>query len=156
MSANRQRWCCSCTRAEDKSEISEEGEEEEEAPTGGDISQERGERRQEEGRLQEEERRADFLSHLFIYDQPLREVGTLAVRRRGTSLLYDRCAAASAVNVDCSARQSVPAARPPPRRHSERSLLLPGTVSRDSTEEASLMAAVLGPTYITAGPLRVC
>lgn len=115
MSANRQRWCCSCTGAEDKSEISEEGEEEEEeeAPTGGDISQERGERRQEEGRLQEEERRADFLSHLFIYDQPLREVGTLAVRRRGTSLLCDRCAAASAVNVDCSARQSVPAARPP-------------------------------------------
>lgn len=69
---SRQRWCCSCTGAEDKSEISEE---EEGAPTGGDISQQKGERRQEE------ERRAHFLCDLFIYDQPLREVGALAAQR---------------------------------------------------------------------------
>lgn len=107
---SRQRWCCSCTGAEDKFEISEE----EGAPTGGDISQERGERLQEEGRLQEEEeRQADFLCDLFIYGQPLREVGT---QRRGTYLLCDRYAAASAVNVDCSPGQTVPAARHPATR----------------------------------------
>lgn len=50
-----------------------------------------------------------------------------------------------------------PSKRPrcPAPRDSERPLL-PGTASRDSTEGASLMAAILGPTYITAGPLRVC
>lgn len=104
---------------------------------------------QEEGRRQEEGRQADFLYDL-CYDQPLREIGTLAARRRGTFLRPRvRCVAASAVNVDCSPRPTVPAARSarPP---------LPGTASTDSTEEASLMAAILGPTYITAGPLRVC
>lgn len=92
----------------------------EKAPTGGDISQERGERRQEEGRLQEEAeeegRQAHFLCDLLSSDQPLREVGALAARRRGTSLLCDRCVAASAVNVDCSPRQTVPAGRPPATR----------------------------------------
>lgn len=50
-----------------------------------------------------------------------------------------------------------PSHRPfcPAPRHSERPLL-PGTTSTDSTEGASLMAAILGPTYVTAGPLRVC
>lgn len=69
----------------------------------GDIS--RGGGQQEEGR------QADFLYDL-CYGQPLREIGTLAARRRGTFLrLRVRCVAASAVNVDCSPRPSVPAAR---------------------------------------------
>lgn len=71
---------------------------------------------EEEGRRQEEGRQADFLCDL-CYDHPLREVGTLAARRRGPfPRLGVSCAAASALNVDRSPRHTVPSARPPATR----------------------------------------
>lgn len=110
------RGCCSCTGAEEKSQYLREnrkmcgGKK-----TDGDVSQEGGGKRRGDisrgGGQQEEGRQADFLYDL-CYGQPLREIGTLAARRRGTFLrLRVRCVAASAVNVDCSPRPSVPAAR---------------------------------------------